>query len=257
MKQETVEKALGMKDSVIIAHLMVDPNRVEDELTMAKYYIGERSWILAGLGAIESGHSEQAAAIAISDFFSTIEALEPPEEEGNPYLLTGEELERATDKRKRGEHGQGLLEFSAIAFFLGIALLACYLVLMPVMTKAIQSVPAPVSAVAIVQPLDDNTIAQIAASDAAMCSAIPSDHAQIAHGSAAWQAINACNDPGAQKMVHINPMTGRKMTGCMLAGKIYVVVDDKDGKNITAYPKEELHFWDELTRYFRFSGYTR
>jgi hypothetical protein len=240
MKQEIVEKAFMTVDVVYISELLAQPWNAFAAghiLKRAQNVFGDRSWIMAGLGAIESGHPEQAAAIAIADFFSTLEALEP--------------------EKPKSERGQGLLEFSTIAFFLGVAILACYLILMPVMTKAIQSVPAPVSAVAIVQPLDDNTIMQIATNDAALCSTSPSNHAAIAHGSAAWQAINACNDPGAQKMVHINPMTGRKMTGCMLNGRIYVVVDDKDDHNITAYPKEEFRFWDELVRYFRFSGYTK
>lgn len=240
MKQEIVEKAFMTVDVVYISELLSqpwNPFAAGHILRRAHDVFGDKSWIMAGLGAIDSGHPEQAAAIAISDFFSTLEALEP---------------ELAPKER-----GQGLAGYSAILFFLGVAILACYLVLMPVMTKAIQSIPAPVSAAAIIQPLDDASIQAIAGQDAAMCSTLASNHAIAGHGVAAIEAINACNDPGARKMVHTNPFNQRKMTGCMLAGRIYVVIDDKNDQNITAYPKDEFHFWDELVRYFNFSGYTK
>ena len=151
------------------------------------------------------------------------------------------------------EYGQGAVGYAATLFFLGFIALAIFILLMPTMQSAFQSIPAPIAAPQ-VQTLDDAAITSIAAND---CATLPSSHAAIAHGAAAYQAINACNSNGAKTMTHVNPATGRKMTGCMLDGKIYVVVDDKDGQNITAYQKDEFHFWDELVRYFRFSGYTR
>lgn len=102
--------------------------------------------------------------------------------------------------------------------------------------------------------LSDVRVEAIAHADVA---AMPSEHAVVKHGALAWEAIHACNSGPEQLMTRTNPANGRKMTICMKSGRGYVVVDDADGNNITAYPKDELRFWDELVRYLRFSGYTR
>jgi hypothetical protein len=105
-----------------------------------------------------------------------------------------------------------------------------------------------------VRPMSDAQVQAIAHADVALA---PSEHAVIRHGASAWAAIQACNNGPEQLMTRTNPANGRKMTICMKAGRGYVVVDDAEGNNITAYPKDELRFWDELVRYLRFSGYTR
>jgi hypothetical protein len=259
MKQEIVEKALHTVDMVYISELFNSGNSFMAGriLGRALNVLGDKPWILAGLGAIELGHPELAASFAIADFFSTFEALEPPEAgwedpDQSPYLLHGEELDKAVARRKSGLPGQGILEWGAILGFIGIVLLAIYIVLMPSIQQGIQHIPAPQS----IQMLSDASIQAIAANDALVCSTMPSNHAQIAHGSAAWEAINACKN-APNPIVHINPTTHRKMTGCQYNGKFYVVIDDADGNNVTAYPKDEFKFLDELIRYFRFSGYTR
>ena len=67
MRQEIVEKALEIPDSVYIGKIIHDsrPSNVKQLLISAKYYLGDRSWITAGLGAVKSGHPNQAAAIAV------------------------------------------------------------------------------------------------------------------------------------------------------------------------------------------------
>ena len=76
MKQEIVEKAMETKDIFAISMLLGAPSVAQKILKDAHDYLGDCSWILAGLAAIESGHPEQAAAIAISDFFTTLEVLD-------------------------------------------------------------------------------------------------------------------------------------------------------------------------------------
>jgi hypothetical protein len=49
------------------------PEMVHMELVQDLATLGDRSWIRAGLGAIATGHGNMAAAIAVADFFSSLE----------------------------------------------------------------------------------------------------------------------------------------------------------------------------------------
>jgi hypothetical protein len=83
MKQEIVEKALHTVDMIYISKLMDSPYQLEIGRILARAHdvLGGKSWVLAGLEAITTGHPELAASFAIADFFSTLEALEQPAEE--------------------------------------------------------------------------------------------------------------------------------------------------------------------------------
>lgn len=58
-----------------IARLMLpsyDPERV---LKVAQETLGQRDWIQAGLAALDGENPEDAAAIAVADFWTTLEVL--------------------------------------------------------------------------------------------------------------------------------------------------------------------------------------
>jgi len=242
MNEAVVKEAMKDQEGLyFVTELMRWPAAAGDLLNDALQVLGQKSWIMAGLEAIRSGHAEDAAAIAAGDYFSTLEAIHTVEAE------------------TKVESGQGAMEVLLIGALLALLLGAFLLMLGPAMSRQAPAAAQAIQAIsaAQIQPMSDAELMEMVQTDAASCATEPSMHAQIVHGSAAWEAIQACNDPGAKKMVHVNPMTQRKMTGCMLAGKFYIVVDDAEGNNVTATPKDEFRFWDELVRYFRFAGYTR
>ena len=125
------------------------------------------------------------------------------------------------------QQGESAVLYLGSLFVIGVVLIAAYLILQPLLNNIFQA------------------------------ATYPSNHALVNHSDVAWEAIQACNSSNTtNKVVMHNPATGRQMTACELNGHFYIVLDEANGHNVTAYEKKWYSQWEQILNLLKNGGFT-